>query len=97
MDLKAVGGMTELIEVPKCLAGRSATVRLHHAITLSEELPESLTVLTSLSEMGYLTKLDDQLKWYLLKVDKAFPYLLPKFLSGLAILWHGTNQHMRLW
>jgi hypothetical protein len=30
IDLKAVGGLTELIGVPECLADRSATVRLQH-------------------------------------------------------------------
>src|SRR5688572_2848242 len=30
MDLKAVDVLTELIEVPECLADRSATVRLQH-------------------------------------------------------------------
>jgi hypothetical protein len=30
IDLKAVDGLTEFIEVPECLADRSATVRLQH-------------------------------------------------------------------
>ena len=67
------------------------------SIVISKGPSESLTVLTNLSEIEKLDKLDAQLKSYLLKVDKAYPYPLPKVLIGLMILRHGASKRMRLW
>lgn len=66
------------------------------SIAISEGLSESLFVLTNLSEIEKLDKLDTQLKGYLLQKNMNYPYPLPKFLIGLTILHRGANKQIRL-